>query len=116
MESVHGQGKVSLVLFAGSYLYFIRKYNYLPIARQLLIVMILFIFTDRVYSPQYNLYLLPFLVLVDYKIDWRWFYLLELPNFIQGFFLFAVKKQSILYTKYFSAKISGIGFYYYVRF
>ncbi len=98
-------GKVSLCLFAGSYLYFIRKYHHLPLARQLLIVMILFILTDRVYSPQYNLYLLPFLALVDYKIDWRWFYLLEISDLIQGFFLFAVKNnpyylQSILVLKY----------------
>jgi len=67
--------------------------------------MILFLLTDRVYSPQYNLYLLPFLVLVDYKINWKYFYLLEIPNLIQCFFLFAIHnfpliQQGIIATKY----------------
>ncbi|MEN9391269.1 MAG: hypothetical protein RL017_567 [Pseudomonadota bacterium] len=100
-------GKFSLLLFICSYFYCAYKYNHLPLARKLLLVIMLFILTDRVYSPQYNLYLLPFLVLVDYKIDWKYFYLLELPNFFQGFFLFYTKNhpyllQSIIFIKYFA--------------
>jgi len=100
-------GKFSLLLFICGYFYCAYKYNHLPLARKLLLVIMLFILTDRVYSPQYNLYLLPFLVLVDYKIDWKYFYLLELPNFFQGFFLFYIKDhsyllQSIIFIKYFA--------------
>lgn len=86
-------GKVSLLLFALSYFYLIRKNSHWLLARKLTCVMILFLLTDRIYSPQYNLYLLPCLVLLDYKVNWRYFYLLEIPNFCQGFFLFAVKNQ-----------------------
>ena len=89
-------GKVSLLIFAGSYFLILRKYWHLPLARKLMIVIILFLLTDRVYSPQYNLYLLPFLVLVDYKISLKYFYLLELPNFVQGLFLFYMKQHTIL--------------------
>ena len=100
-------GKLSLILFATSYFYFIRKYWHLPLSRKLCAVMLLFLLTDRVYSPQYNLYILPFLVLVDYKVNWKWFYLLEIPNLIQGFFMFFIKDhpeclQLILVLKYFA--------------
>lgn len=98
-------GKVSLLLFALSYFYLIRQKSHWLLARKLTCVMILFLLTDRIYSPQYNLYLLPCLVLLDYKVNWRYFYLLEIPNFCQGFFLFAVKNhpwmlQSIIIIKY----------------
>lgn len=86
-------GKVSLLLFGLSYLYLIRKNSHWLLARKLTCVMMLFLLTDRIYSPQYNLYLLPCLVLLDYKVNWRYFYLLEIPNFCQGFFLFTVKNQ-----------------------
>lgn len=89
-------GKVSLLLFALTYLVILRKYWGLPLARKLMVVIILFLLTDRVYSPQYNLYLLPFLVLVDYKVALKYFYLLEIPNFIQGFFLFFMKQHTLL--------------------
>ncbi len=98
-------GKVSLLLFTLSYGYLIHKNQHWTLARKLSCVMILFLLTDRIYSPQYNLYLLPCLVLLDYKVNWRYFYLLEIPNFCQGFFLFSVKNhpwmlQSIITIKY----------------
>lgn len=89
-------GKVSLLLFAASYFLILYKRWDLPLIRKLMIVIILFLLTDRVYSPQYNLYLLPFLVLVDYKINQIYFYILEIPNFIQGFFLFYFKEHTVL--------------------
>ena len=98
-------GKVSLGIFIFSYYYFLRKYWHLPLVNKLLMVLLLFILTDRVYSPQYNLYLLPLLVLVHFRVSLIYFYLLELSNLIQGVFLFFIKEhpyllQSILLLKY----------------
>lgn len=100
-------GKVSLVIFATAYFLIMKHFWHLSLIRRLTIVIILFLLTDKVYSPQYNLYLLPFLVLLDFQIKLRWFYLLEIPNFIQGFFLFAIKNQPVLlqgiiFVKYFA--------------
>ena len=100
-------GKVSLGLFALSYLAILYYRRDLSLIRQLMVVIILFLLTDRVYSPQYDLYLLPFLVLVDYRINRGYFYLLEIPNFIQGFFMFFWKNhvvflQLIIIVKYFA--------------
>jgi hypothetical protein len=90
-------GKISLVLFASGYIYFcLIKYRNLPLIQRLSGVMMLFILTDRVYSPQYNLYLLPFLVLVDYKVSSKYFYLFEIPNMLQVFFCFYFKANPIL--------------------
>jgi hypothetical protein len=61
--------------------------------------MILFLITDRIYSPQYNLYLLPFLVLID--LNYRnksekigffvAFYIAELISIIHVIFLFKIR-------------------------
>lgn len=89
-------GKVSLVLFAAGYAYFcLFKYRHLPLTRRLAGVMMLFILTDRIYSPQYNLYLLPFLVLVDYKVNRKYFYIFEILNMLQVFFCFYLKAHTI---------------------
>lgn len=100
-------GKVSLLLFAGSYFYFIRKYWHLPLSRKLTAVIILFLLTDRVYSAQYNLYLLPFLVILDYRAQLKYFYLFEIPDLCQSFFMFYFKEHAIylqllLLIKYFA--------------
>ncbi|MFP4497005.1 MAG: glycosyltransferase 87 family protein [Vulcanimicrobiota bacterium] len=87
-ENSNWVGRLSLLFFASLYGLFLWKKWDLPFARKAMGVMILFLMTDRVYSPQYNLYLLPFLVLVDYRVDLKWFYMLEIPNFIQVAFLF----------------------------
>ncbi len=84
-----------------------KYFWHLSLIRRLTVIILLFLLTDKVYSPQYNLYLLPFLVLLDFQIKLRWFYLLEIPNFIQVFFLFAIKQQPILlqgiiFIKYFA--------------
>ncbi len=100
-------GKVSLLLFALGYLVLITKYRDLELETKLAIVMILFLLTDRVYSPQYNLYLLSCLVLLRVRINLFYFYLLEISNVTQCFFLFYIKSngfilQSILLIKYIS--------------
>ena len=97
-------GKVSLLLFATGYYLILRKYPEWSLIRKLTVVMILFLLTDRIYSPQYNLYLLPCLALLDYKVNWRYFYLLEIPNFCQGLFLFAIKNQPWLLQSLISFK------------
>ena len=101
-------GKVSLLLFAIGYIYFcLIKYRNSTLTQKLTGVLIIFLLTDRVYSPQYNLYLLPFLALVDYKVSRKYFYLLEIPNLIQVLFCFYLKDHSIflqtlLIIKYFA--------------
>lgn len=98
-------GKISLVLFAGGYLVLITKYKHLSFEAKMVVVMLLFLLTDRVYSPQYDLYLLAALVLFTGRIKLIWFYLLEIPNFIQCLFTFWLKNhaywlQLILVFKY----------------
>ncbi|MDE1975305.1 MAG: DUF2029 domain-containing protein [Patescibacteria group bacterium] len=56
-----------------------------------LAAILLFLLTDRIYSPQYDLYLLPFLVLAYRKIDLRLFYAIEIPNLLLGLFLFFLR-------------------------
>lgn len=98
-------GKISLVLFAGGYLMLITKYRNLSFEAKIVVVMLLFLLTDRVYSPQYDLYLLAALVFFTGRVKLWWFYLLELPNFIQCLFTFWLKNhaywlQLILVVKY----------------
>lgn len=89
-------GKISLALFAVGYLTLITKYKDTSFEAKIVIVMLLFLLTDRVYSPQYDLYLLSALVLFRSRVNLFWFYMLEIPNFIQGFFLFYLKNHAYL--------------------
>ena len=101
-------GKVSLLLFAIGYVYFcLIKYKNLPLIQKIAGIMLLFLLTDRCYSAQYNLYLLPFLVLVNYKINRKYFYLLEIPNVLLILFCFYIKShifilQGLMAIKYFA--------------
>lgn len=89
-------GKISLLLFASGYAILLTKYRNLNLETKIVIVMILFLLTDRVYSPQYDLYLLSALVLFSGKIKLYQFYLLEIPNLLQGLFLFFFKEHVVL--------------------
>lgn len=98
-------GKVSLVVFAGLYIYLLKKYWHFDIVTKLLIVATIFILTDRIYSPQYNMYFLAILAICNCRFKLWYFYLLEIPSFIQGFFLFFIKHsgiylQLIIFIKY----------------
>jgi len=92
-------GKISLLLYGILYYLFLRKKWDLPLARRCVGIMILFLLTDRIYSPQYNLYLLPFLVLVDYDFKkmihkillLATFYIIEIPNILHAVFLFKIR-------------------------
>jgi hypothetical protein len=100
-------GKISLLLFGGLYYYFIKKYWHLPLARKCAIVIFLFLLTDRIFSPQYILYLLPFLVLVDYDLDMKYFYLAEIPSVLHVFLMFFHREnpaylQVQIFIKYFA--------------
>lgn len=79
-------------------------------------IALIFLFFDRIYSPQYNLYLLPFLALSRQRIHPIIFYMLELPNVCQLIFLFAVRKehflmQSLVAVKYFAMILLFIQYY-----
>ena len=90
-------GRLSLILFGGLYFYFVKRYKHLSLTRKCAIVMFLFLLTDRINSPQYNLYLLPFLAVADYKVDLRFFYLAEIPNVIYVMFMFFFKDNPEFY-------------------
>jgi len=100
-------GKISLLLFAALYFWFLRKKWDLPFARRCAGIILLFLLTDRIYSPQYNLYLLPFLVLVDYKFGstldkilfYGAFYVAELINIGQVMFLFRIRELYVFPIK-----------------
>ncbi|RTK98834.1 MAG: DUF2029 domain-containing protein [Proteobacteria bacterium] len=89
-------GKISLILFASGYAILMTKYRDLTLDTKIVVVMIMFLLTDRVYSPQYDLYLLSALVLFSGKTKLYQFYLLEIPNLLQGLFLFFFKNHAIL--------------------
>ncbi|MCD4784466.1 MAG: DUF2029 domain-containing protein [Candidatus Eremiobacteraeota bacterium] len=92
-------GKVSLLLYGALYYLFLRKKWDLPFARKCAGIMMLFLLTDRIYSPQYHLYLLPFLVLVDYNFKKKihkilflaTFYIAEIPNALHTVFMFKIR-------------------------
>ncbi|MDE2037659.1 MAG: DUF2029 domain-containing protein [Patescibacteria group bacterium] len=55
----------------------------------------LFLLTDRIYSPQYDLYLLPFLVLSPFVVDKRLFYAVEIPNLLLVLLLFYLREHYV---------------------
>lgn len=61
-----------------------------------LMVMVLFLLTDRIYSPQYDLYLLPFLVLTVLPVNKRLFYAIEVPNLCLVLFLFFMREHVVV--------------------
>ena len=88
-------GWTSLTLFAGLYLFTYFKLKKASIIDLCLAVIILFLLTDRIYSPQYNLYLLPFLVLASYPINKKAFYLADIPSVFVVLFCFFLKNNPI---------------------
>jgi uncharacterized membrane protein len=99
-------GIISIILFAGLYIYFVIKLKNKPLPVQIVAILILFLLTDRIYSPQYNLYLLPFLVILPYFINKPIFYLLELINVAVIIFFFKLTNnvillQSMVFIRYF---------------
>ncbi|MCE1247223.1 MAG: hypothetical protein LWY06_11310 [Firmicutes bacterium] len=95
----HHMGKISLILYASLYFIFLRKKWNLPLAHRMAGIMILFLLTDRIYSPQYNLYLLPFLALADFSFRnkkekigfYVAFYIAEIINIVHVIFLFKLR-------------------------
>ena len=90
-------GRASLALFGLLYGVFLWRKKDLPLEAKAAGVMILFLLTDRIYSPQYNLYLLPFLVLLSFDVDWRLFYVIGITNVIHVMFLFFFKNNPTFY-------------------
>ncbi|MCE1248876.1 MAG: glycosyltransferase 87 family protein [Firmicutes bacterium] len=92
-------GKISLLMFGGFYWYFCSKKWHLSMERLCVGIMLLFILTDRVYSPQYHLYLLPFLAIAGYnfvkpsqKVAFTAAFLIaETLNIIQLIFIFKIR-------------------------
>lgn len=93
-------GWASLVLYGGLYLFTCIKMRKAHFFQVCMAVIILFLLTDRIYSPQYTLYLLPFLVLATYPISKKVFYFIDIPNVILVFFLFFLRDHPV-YLQFF---------------
>lgn len=97
----HHIGKISLLLYGVLYYWFLRRRWDLDLPRRCVGIILLFLLTDRIYSPQYNLYLLPFLVISVFNFkDKREricfliaFYVAEMLNFFQVLFLFKIRQM-----------------------
>jgi len=82
-------------------------------ARGIALIYLLF---DRIYSPQYHLYLLPFLALSTSPIHLLLFYMLDLTNASQLLFLFSVRQppyllQPLIVIKYIALVLLALQFY-----
>src|SRR3989344_1367046 len=72
---------LSLLLFAVLYFYIIFKRQDDCIIKTYFLITLAFLITNKVFSPQYLLWLLPFFALIP-NISSRWFYALEFSNLI----------------------------------
>ena len=70
---------LSLILFGGSYFYLIYRYRRESLIKIFTIVTLLFVLYNKIFSPQYLLWLLPFFALY-LPPPRKWFYLLEFSN------------------------------------
>jgi hypothetical protein len=99
-------GWLSLGLFGALYLFTSFKMKKAHFFDLCLNVILLFLLTDRIYSPQYNLYLLPFVVLCTFSISRKKFYIMDILNLLIVFFCFFLKDnpaflQIIVFARYF---------------
>lgn len=75
---------ISLFLFSSSYLLVMARFRKAPIEILCFIATILFLLFNKVFSPQYVLWLLPFFVICPIQIK-KFFYTLEFSNLIAFF-------------------------------
>lgn len=75
----------SLILFSGSYFYLIWRHRRESLIKLFAIATLLFVLCNKIFSPQYVLWLLPFFVLLP-EIKKRLFYALEFSN-LAAFFV-----------------------------
>lgn len=78
----------TLVLFAVGYLLILKKYRNASTPKSWFLITLFFLLTNKVFSPQYTLWLLPFFVLLP-AVQKRWFYTLEGANLIVFFAILA---------------------------
>ncbi len=91
---------ISFFLLAVSYIFVVWKYRHESTTKLCLILIILFLIFNKVFSPQFLLWLLPLYVLLPMKKRWL-FYILELLNIIilfviQGYYSSAPSQQGHL--------------------
>lgn len=79
----------SSVLFIGGALWLSWRFRSAPPLRLMALLTILFLLTNKVFSPQYALWLLPFFVLLP-NISRRTFYAFEFTNFAVFFFTLSI--------------------------
>ncbi|MBI3114647.1 MAG: hypothetical protein HYZ07_01670, partial [Candidatus Harrisonbacteria bacterium] len=76
---VAGINALSLTLFVGAYAWVMARFRKAPMLQLCFAATLLFLITNKIFSPQYVLWLLPFFVLLPAIRSWQ-FYLLEGAN------------------------------------
>lgn len=76
---VAGINALSLTLFVGAYAWVMARFRKAPMLQLCFAATLLFLITNKIFSPQYVLWLLPFFVLLPATRSWQ-FYLLEGAN------------------------------------
>lgn len=71
---------ISLFMFAAGYLFVLWRFRHESTVRLCFFAVLLFLLCNKVFSPQYTLWLLPFFVLLPMKRKWALFYALEISN------------------------------------
>lgn len=77
---------LSFILFSSSYVYLIWRHRQESLVKLFLIATLLFVLFNKIFSPQYFLWLLPFWVLY-FQPPKKWFYALEFSNLAAFFFI-----------------------------
>ena len=71
---------ISLVTFAAGYLFVLWRFRQESTVRLCFFSLLVFLLCNKVFSPQYTLWLLPFFVLLPMRRKWILFYGLEISN------------------------------------
>jgi uncharacterized membrane protein len=71
---------ISLVTFAAGYLFVLWRFRQESTVRLCFFALLVFLLCNKVFSPQYTLWLLPFFVLLPMSRKWLLFYAVEISN------------------------------------
>ena len=83
--SVKGINILSFLFFAGSYLAVLWKLRSASLLTLSAVGTLLFLIFNKIFSAQYLIWLLPFLVLLPFRANKFWFYSMEFSNWIVVF-------------------------------
>ncbi|MDD5430893.1 MAG: glycosyltransferase 87 family protein [Candidatus Pacebacteria bacterium] len=98
--SVSGINVISFLLFGSSYAYLMYKYRRASVLVLCFISTVLFLLFNKVFSPQYALWILPFLAILPFQKIKGWFYAFEFSNLAILFIIlpwFLIEKNIIYF-------------------